>query len=110
MFPQTNMGAHVHVPDVFMGARQYPLQVAQNKPAGPGVWETQQSADADKKPEFRQQPMDLKTATSRFFGIANALQNAQTYGNNVRDQRDAQRQIASNEALPKADRISYKAS
>jgi hypothetical protein len=108
--PQVNMGTHVA--EVYMGSRAFPLQQqAHNKPAEKGMWESQQMADAEKKSEQSarpQQPMDLKTATSRFFGIANALQNAQSYGNQVRDQRDRQ-QIANNEAPQnKADRIAYK--
>lgn len=72
-------------PQMVLGNRTFPLQQASNKPTTPGMW----SVDESERGRTSQQPPDLRTATSRLFGVMNGLQQAQNAGNVMRDQRIA---------------------
>lgn len=68
-------------PQVFAGARQFPLVAASNKPSAPGMWESNESEH-----KASQQVPDLSTAIGRLHGVMQNMNQVQSLGKMVREQ------------------------
>lgn len=95
----TTPAAPALVPQVVLGSKSYPMQTVANKPAAPGLWESQQIAMSE---ERKDQPKPLAQSVGRLFGALNGINQVQDFAARARQQNTAA------EWAPKADRIAYK--